>query len=108
VLRDQSDAVPRPYATAQQTPSDEVSSRSAGNNTPEQWFNVKTMDDFEYVLLDRATANFLGEWHTYEEAEVTYLEYVREAPEAVDRLELWHLDQRIQVDLEKIRAVTAA
>ncbi len=66
------------------------------------------MDEFEYVLLDRETANFLGEWHGYEEAEATYLEYIRAAPEAVDRLELWHLNQRIHVDPAKIAAVTAA
>lgn len=66
------------------------------------------MDDFPYVLLDRATANFLGEWHTYEEAEATYLSYVRAAPQAVDRLELWHEDQQIHVDPAKIAAVTTA
>jgi hypothetical protein len=66
------------------------------------------MDELEYVLLDRATANFLGEWHTYEEAEETYLEYIRAAPEAIERLELWHEDERIDVDPEKINAVTAA
>ena len=66
------------------------------------------MDEFEYVLLDRATANFLGEWHTYEEAEETYLEYIRAAPDAIERLELWHDDERIHVDPEKINAVTAA
>ena len=44
------------------------------------------MDKFEYVLLDRATANFLGEWHTYEEAEETYLSYIRAAPEAFEHL----------------------
>ena len=66
------------------------------------------MDTFKYVLLDRATANFLGEWHTYEEAEETYLEYIRVAPDAIERLELWHEDKRIRVDPEKISAVTAA
>jgi hypothetical protein len=65
-------------------------------------------DEFEYVLLDRLSRNFLGEWHTYDEAEATYLEYIADAPTHVDRLELWHLDQRIHVDPEKIRAVTAA
>ncbi len=66
------------------------------------------MDGCEYVLLDRVTVNFLAEWHTYEEAEAGYLEWVRAAPENVDRLELWHEDERIHVDPEKIRAVTAA
>ncbi len=66
-------------------------------------------EDFEYVLLDRASRNFLDEWHTYEEAEAGYLEWPpRAAPQAVDSLELWHEDERIHVDPEKIRAVTAA
>ncbi len=65
-------------------------------------------DDFPYVLLDRASSNFLGEWHTYEEAEAGYLEWVGAAPQAVADLELWHEDKRIHVDPEKIRAVTAA
>lgn len=64
--------------------------------------------DFEYVLLDRLSKNFLGEWHTYEEAETAYLEYLAEAPSHLDRLELWCDDERVQVDPEKIRAVTAA
>lgn len=49
-----------------------------------------------------------GEWHTYEEAEETYLLYIRAAPEAVGRLELWHDAERIHVDPAKISAVTAA
>lgn len=71
---------------------------------------VTTTDDeeFEYVLLDRLSQNFLGEWHTYDEAEREYLAYIAEAPQAVDRLELWHEDERIHVDPEKIAAVTAA
>ena len=52
--------------------------------------------------------NFLGEWHTYEEAEEAYPEYIRADPNAVERLELWHEDERIHVDPEKISAVTAA
>lgn len=70
--------------------------------------NAPKSEDFEYVLLDRATRNFLDEWHTYEEAEAGYLEWVRAAPQAVDSLELWFEDTRIHVDPEKIRAVTAA
>ena len=66
------------------------------------------MDEFEYVLLDRATANFLGELHTYEEAEETYPEVIRADPDAIERLELWHEDERIFVDPAKIDAVTAA
>ena len=65
-------------------------------------------EDFEYVLLDRLSMNFLGEWHTYEEAEASYLEWVGAAPQAVGHLELWFEDKRIHVDPEKIRAVTAA
>lgn len=65
-------------------------------------------EDFEYVLLDRVTRNFLGEWHTYDEAEKEYLEYIAIAPTHVDRLELWHEDERVHVDPEKIRAVTVA
>jgi hypothetical protein len=71
---------------------------------------AKSLDDdeFEYVLLDRLSRNFLGEWHTYDEAEATYLEYIADAPTHVDRLELWREDKRIHVDADKIRAVTAA
>lgn len=36
------------------------------------------------------------------------LEYIRVAPDAIERLELWHEDKRIRVDPEKISAVTAA
>lgn len=64
-------------------------------------------EEFEYVLLDRLTRNFLGEWHTYGEAERTYLEYISSAPSHVERLELWYLDKRIHVDPAKIAAVTA-
>ena len=66
------------------------------------------MDEFEYVLFDRWSKNFLGRWHTYEEAEETYLEYIHADPHAVERLELWHEGERIDVDPEKISAVTAA
>ncbi|MCZ7588272.1 MAG: hypothetical protein M5U27_05285 [Gaiella sp.] len=65
-------------------------------------------DEFEYVLLDRLSKNFLGEWHTYDEAEREYLAYIAEAPSDVDRLELWRDDKRIHVDPAKIAAVTAA
>lgn len=65
-------------------------------------------EEFEYVLLDRLSSNFLGEWHTYDEAEKTYLEYIADAPSHVNRLELWFEDRRIHVDAERIRAVTAA
>lgn len=72
--------------------------------------DLTTTDDeeFEYVLLDRLSQNFLGEWHTYDEAEREYLAYIAEAPSDVDRLELWHEDKRIHVDPAKIAAVTAA
>ena len=43
------------------------------------------MEEFGYVLFDRGSRNFLGEWHTYEEAEETYLEYIRADPNAVER-----------------------
>lgn len=66
------------------------------------------MDEFEHVLLDRATANFLADWHADEEAEETYLEYIRAAPDAVERLEIWHDGERVHVGPEKINAVTAA
>jgi len=54
------------------------------------------------------TANFLGEWHTYEEAETAYLEWIAAAPGAIEHLEFWHEDGRIHVDPEKIAAVTVA
>jgi hypothetical protein len=66
------------------------------------------MTEFEYVLLDRVTRNFLGEWHTYDEAEKEYLAYIALEPTHVDRLELWCEDKRIYVDPDKIRAITAA
>ena len=69
---------------------------------------AQRMDDFAYFLLDRASRNILGEWHTYEEAEETYPEVIRADPDAIERLELWHEDERIFVDPAKIDAVTAA
>jgi hypothetical protein len=62
-------------------------------------------DEFEYVLLDRWSNNFLGEWHTFEEAEKTYLEYLSADPHGVERLELWHEDKRVHVDPAKISVV---
>lgn len=67
-----------------------------------------TMDELPYVLLDRRTANFLGEWKTYEEAEQVYLEYVQEDLAAIQRLEIWFEDERVYVDPEKLRPFTAA
>jgi len=66
------------------------------------------MSDDPFILLDRASRNILGEWHTYEEAEETYPEVIRADPDAIERLELWHEDERIFVDPAKIDAVTAA
>ena len=89
----------------------------SGGRSHLQWFNVMSMADdvkttvngeFEYVLLDRLSQNFLGEWHTYDEAEREYLAYIAEAPAHVDRLELWRDDKRIYVDPAKIAAITAA
>jgi len=53
-------------------------------------------DEFPYVLLDRASTNFLAEWRTYEEAEAGYLERIGAGQVAAD-LELWHEDKRIHV-----------
>ena len=66
------------------------------------------MRDNAYVLLDRKSSNFLGEWSSYDEAEEAYLSYLRASPEAVADLELWHEGARIHVDDAKIRAVTTA
>lgn len=69
---------------------------------------MTTTDEFAYALLDRESRNLLGEWNSYEEAEETYLSYVRAAGKVVESLELWHGDERIHVDPDKIGAVTAA
>jgi hypothetical protein len=62
----------------------------------------------DYVLLDRATCNQLGEFETLEEAEETYFRYVSGDPTAAEHLEIWHEDDgRLEVDPEKIRRVTA-
>ena len=68
------------------------------------------MSKLVYLLLDRASRNFLGEFETFEEAEETLLRYVRAAPQATADLEIWHEDstEPIRVDPEKIRRVTTA
>jgi hypothetical protein len=66
------------------------------------------MNEPEYILLDRATRNQLGEFDTFEKAEETFFRYVSAAPSAAEHLEIWHEDDgRLEVDPEKIRRVTA-
>ena len=67
------------------------------------------MSKQQYLLLDRASRNFLGEFETFEEAEKTLLRYVAACPEAADDLEVWHEDgTQLAVDPEKLRPFTAA
>ena len=74
------------------------------------WFNVSRLADLVYLLLDRASRNFLGEFETFEKAEETLLRYVAADPSAAPDLEIWHEDgtEPIPVDPEKLRKFTAA
>jgi hypothetical protein len=66
------------------------------------------MAELNFLLLDRETRNFLGEYETFEEAEATFFRYVTGDPSAAEHLEIWHEDgTRLEVDPEKIRRVTA-
>ena len=67
------------------------------------------MSEQPYLLLDRASRNFLGEFETFEEAEETLLRYVAACPDAAPDLELWNEDgTRLFIDPEKLRPFTAA
>ena len=67
------------------------------------------MREKPYVLLDRASRNFLGEFQTFEEAEAALLRYVEADATAADDLELWHEEStRLPVDPEKLRRATGA
>ena len=67
------------------------------------------MGEKPFILLDRASRNFLGEFETFEEAETVLLRFVRADPRAADQLELGHEEQeRLTVDPEKLRRATAA
>lgn len=68
-----------------------------------------SMSDQPFVLLDRATRNFLGEFATFEEAEDALLGFVEAAPSAAQHLEIWSEDgSHLPVDPEKLRRVSAA
>jgi hypothetical protein len=70
------------------------------------------MSEQHYVLLDRKTRNFLGWFDTLEEAEDAFFDFVRPHPLAAEHIEIWRNDgknaERLVVDPEKIRRVTAA
>jgi len=63
-----------------------------------------------YILLDQASMNEFGELDTFAEAEACFLRFVRDEPSAVEHLEIWDDDDdiRLDVDPDKIQAVTAA
>jgi len=63
-----------------------------------------------YILLDQASMNELGEFDTFAEAEACFLRFVKAEPSAVEQLEIWDDDEdiRLDVDPDKIQAVTAA
>lgn len=61
------------------------------------------MSEEPYVLLDRASRNFLGEFETLAEAQAALLRFVEADASAARDLELWHEDrERVPVDLEKL------
>jgi len=64
----------------------------------------------EFVLFDRLSGNFLGEFSTHEEAEEVYLRFVRADASAAEHLEIWDEDgtEPIPVDPEKVREATTA
>ncbi len=64
--------------------------------------------EVEYILLDQLTMNQLGEFATFEEAEEAFFDFVRPHPPAAEHIEIWHDGERLEVDAEKIRRVTAA
>ncbi len=67
------------------------------------------MSEQPYLLLDRETKNFLGEFATFEEAEEAFFRFVGASRSAAEHLEIWREDgtEPIPVDPEKLRAVTA-
>ncbi len=67
------------------------------------------MGEKPYVLLDRASRNFVGEFETFEEAETALLRFVKADVSAAGDLELWHEErERLPVDPEKLRRATGA
>lgn len=62
-----------------------------------------------FILLDQASANQLGEFATFEEAEAALLRFAGADPAAVPDLEIWDDDQdiRLDIDLRKIEATAA-
>lgn len=63
-----------------------------------------------FIVLDQETRNELGQFDTVAEAEACFLRFVKAEPGAVEHLEIWDddADTRLDVDPDKIRAVTAA
>ncbi len=71
------------------------------------WFNVRSVGEQPYVLLDRASRNFLGEFETFPEAEAALLRFVAAEPGAAGGLEVWHEErERVAIDPEKLRGAT--
>lgn len=63
-----------------------------------------------FIVLDQLSRNELGHFDTVAEAEACFLRFVRAEPTAVEHLEIWDDDEdiRLDIDPDKIRAVTAA
>ena len=68
------------------------------------------MNQHRFVILDQLSRNELGHFATRSEAEECWLRFIRAEPTAVEHLEIWDYDKyvRLDVDPDKIRAVTAA
>ncbi len=68
------------------------------------------MNKQRFIVLDQLTRNQLGEFATVDEAEACFLRFVKAAPGAASHIEIWDDDEdrRLDVDPDKIRAVTAA
>ena len=68
------------------------------------------MNQHRFVILDQLSGNELGHFPTCAEAEACWLRFIDAEPTAVEHLEIWDYDEdvRLDVDPDKIRAVTAA
>ncbi len=68
------------------------------------------MNKQRFIVLDQLTRNQLGEFATVSEAEACFLRFVKAAPSAASHLEIWddEEDRRLDIDPDKINAVTTA
>ena len=76
----------------------------------EEWFNVTSMSDERYTLIDQASRNELGHFDSLAEAEETLARFLAHAPQAAGDLEIWDEDEdvRIEVDPATLRPAPAA